>query len=77
MLSRAMAGFDKIYSLREGIIFPPWGLKFRLTNWRAGILTLYLDKETYERAGLVGKPDGVKGKRGTRPRWGKLNNHLL
>jgi hypothetical protein len=34
-----------------------------------GILTLYLDKESYERAGMVGKPDGVKGKRGTKPRW--------
>lgn len=35
-----------------------------------GILTLHLDKENYERAGLVGKPEGVKGKRGTKPRWG-------
>lgn len=37
-----------------------------------GVLTLALDKESYERAGLVGKPDGVKGKRGTRPRWSEL-----
>ncbi|TVY82004.1 Ribonuclease P protein subunit p40 [Lachnellula suecica] len=36
---------------------------------REGILTLYLDKESYERAGIVGKPDGGKGKRGTKPRW--------
>ncbi|OWP01784.1 ribonuclease P 40kDa subunit [Marssonina coronariae] len=36
---------------------------------RQGVLTLHLDKESYERAGLVGKPDGVKGKRGTKPRW--------
>ncbi|TVY52871.1 Ribonuclease P protein subunit p40 [Lachnellula cervina] len=36
---------------------------------REGILTLHLDKESYERAGIVGKPDGVKGKRGTKPRW--------
>lgn len=35
-----------------------------------GILTLKLDKESYERAGLVGKPDGCKGKRGARSRWG-------
>ncbi|KAI1376999.1 ribonuclease P 40kDa subunit [Hypoxylon crocopeplum] len=34
-----------------------------------GVLTMYLDKETYERAGLVGKPHGVKGKRGLKPRW--------
>lgn len=30
---------------------------------------MYLDKEAYERAGLVGKPHGVKGKRGLKPRW--------
>lgn len=32
---------------------------------------MYMDKETYERAGLVGKPYGVKGKRGLKPRWSK------
>lgn len=32
---------------------------------------MYLDKETYERAGLVGKPYGAKGGRGSKPRWGK------
>lgn len=37
---------------------------------REGLLTMYLDKESYERAGLVGKPHGVKGKRGLKPRWG-------
>ncbi|KAJ0313132.1 hypothetical protein COL5a_003983 [Colletotrichum fioriniae] len=36
---------------------------------REGLLTMYLDKETYERAGLVGKPHGVRGKRGLKPRW--------
>lgn len=30
---------------------------------------MYLDKATYERAGLVGKPYGVKGNRGLKPRW--------
>ncbi|KAI0803927.1 ribonuclease P 40kDa subunit-domain-containing protein [Xylaria sp. FL0064] len=34
-----------------------------------GKLTMYLDKETYERAGLVGKPYGAKGARGLQPRW--------
>ncbi|KAI1817893.1 ribonuclease P 40kDa subunit [Poronia punctata] len=34
-----------------------------------GTLTMYIDKETYERAGLVGKPHGAKGGRGTKPRW--------
>ncbi|KAK3323679.1 ribonuclease P 40kDa subunit-domain-containing protein [Cercophora scortea] len=36
---------------------------------RNGTLTMYLDKEAYERAGLVGMPHGVKGKRGLKPRW--------
>ncbi|KAK6958459.1 hypothetical protein Daesc_001260 [Daldinia eschscholtzii] len=36
---------------------------------KIGVLTMYLDKETYERAGLAGKPHGVKGKRGLKPRW--------
>ncbi|CAJ2512680.1 Uu.00g007990.m01.CDS01 [Anthostomella pinea] len=36
---------------------------------KEGVLTMYLEKETYERAGLVGKPHGVKGKRGLKPRW--------
>lgn len=30
---------------------------------------MYLDKETYERAGLVGKPYGAKGNRGAKSRW--------
>ncbi|KAF8865463.1 hypothetical protein BDZ45DRAFT_580058 [Acephala macrosclerotiorum] len=36
---------------------------------REGVLILHLDKESYERAGIVGQPEGVKGKRGTKPRW--------
>lgn len=36
---------------------------------KTGKLTMYLDKEAYERAGLVGKPYGAKGNRGLRPRW--------
>ncbi|KAI0206536.1 ribonuclease P 40kDa subunit [Astrocystis sublimbata] len=34
-----------------------------------GQLTMYIDRETYERVGLVGKPHGVKGARGSQPRW--------
>lgn len=36
---------------------------------RDGVLTLALGKESYERAGLAGEPDGAKGKRGARARW--------
>lgn len=32
---------------------------------------MFVDKETYERAGLPGKPYGLKGGRGTKPRWSK------
>lgn len=40
-------------------------------TFRTGTLTMYLDKETYERAGLTGKPYGAKGNRGQKPRWSK------
>jgi ribonucleases P/MRP protein subunit RPP40 len=35
---------------------------------------MFLDKEAYERAGLVGKPHGVKGKRCSKPRWSKCGH---
>lgn len=41
----------------------------QLFTLREGILNLYLDRETYERAGLEGKPYGIKGDRGSKPRW--------
>ncbi len=40
-----------------------------ISRRRPGKLTMFLDRETYERAGLVGKPHGAKGKRGLKPRW--------
>ncbi|KAM5381777.1 hypothetical protein ACJZ2D_002997 [Fusarium nematophilum] len=40
-----------------------------LYTLRQGVLTMYLEKDTYERAGLVGKPYGAKGGRGSKPRW--------
>ncbi|RDA94377.1 hypothetical protein CP533_3816 [Ophiocordyceps camponoti-saundersi (nom. inval.)] len=36
---------------------------------KKGILRMYLDKETFERAGLPGKPYGAKGDRGHKARW--------
>ncbi|KAL8342170.1 hypothetical protein RB601_005114 [Gaeumannomyces tritici] len=36
---------------------------------KAGKLTMFLDKETYERAGMVGETHGVKGDRCSKPRW--------
>lgn len=41
----------------------------QLFTLREGTLNLYLDRETYERAGLEGKPYGTKGDRGSKPRW--------
>jgi ribonucleases P/MRP protein subunit RPP40 len=43
-----------------------------ITNMLTGKLTMYLEKESYERAGVVGQPHGVKGKRGLRPRWSQI-----
>ncbi|QPC77276.1 hypothetical protein HYE68_008028 [Fusarium pseudograminearum] len=40
-----------------------------LFTLREGVLTMYVDKETHERAGLPGKPYGSKGGRGSKPRW--------
>lgn len=34
---------------------------------------MYLGKESYEKAGLVGKPYGAKGDRKLRPRWGEAS----
>lgn len=34
-----------------------------------GMLKLYLERESFERAGLEGKPHGAKGSRGDKPRW--------
>ncbi|KAF4999695.1 hypothetical protein FGRMN_2260 [Fusarium graminum] len=36
---------------------------------KKGILTMFVDKETFERAGLAGKPYGPKGGRSSKPRW--------
>ncbi|EFX00359.1 ribonuclease p protein subunit [Grosmannia clavigera kw1407] len=37
--------------------------------FRNGLLTMFLDRESYERTGLVGRPHGAKGGRGLRSRW--------
>jgi len=69
MLSQGRIGIDDVYSLRDGE--PPTPVsRFRLLDADvSGVLTMFLDREAYERAGLVGKPHGVKGDRGLKPRW--------
>jgi hypothetical protein len=49
----------------------------QLFTLREGILNLYLDRETYERAGLEGKPHGIKGDRGSKPRWSMFQVSML
>ena len=73
MLSKGRVDADNVFSLKDGNYPPasPSDRRFFAKLLNLGTLTIYLDKETYERAGLVGKPYGVKGKRGLKPRWGK------
>lgn len=71
MLSEGNSATESVYTLKEGK-FPFRVITHSLTL--QGILTLHLDKESYERAGIVGKPEGVKGKRGTKPRWSESRN---
>jgi ribonucleases P/MRP protein subunit RPP40 len=59
---------DDTFSLHEGATSGSTLYPHRPNN-PPGTLTMYLERETYERTGLVGKPYGVKGDRGTKPRW--------
>lgn len=70
MLSEGRIDADNVFALRNGMILSRWCFNDRYPD-RPGNLTMFLDKETYERAGLVGKPHGAKGGRGLKPRWGK------
>ncbi|KAI1504504.1 ribonuclease P 40kDa subunit [Biscogniauxia marginata] len=70
MLSEGKIDSDNVFSLKEGkTSYFAMTTKFSNCRWYIGVLTMYLDRETYERAGLVGKPHGIKGKRGLKPRW--------
>jgi ribonuclease P/MRP protein subunit RPP40 len=71
MLSQGRIGIDNVYCLKDGTLFPVLYPHYLMLISILGVLTMFLDKEAYERAGLVGKPHGVKGKRGLKPRWGK------
>lgn len=69
MLSEGTVGVDNVFVLKSG---KSWRTAHHISTLTdsSGNLKMFLDKETYERAGLVGKPHGVKGKRGLKPRWG-------
>lgn len=71
MLSEGKTTIDNTFMLKEGMLQPSRTIKF-VSNILTGVLTMHLDKESYERAGLVGKPHGAKGNRGLKPRWSAL-----
>ena len=48
-----------------------------VVSLRGGHLTLYMQRQAYESAGLQGKPHGATGSRNLRPRWGMLSFHSL
>ena len=74
MLSEGTIGVDNVIVLKSGMSGRHEWWCASLT--RLGNLKIFLDKETYERAGLVGKPHGVKGKRGLKPRWGTHGSYI-
>lgn len=67
MLSEGRIGIDDVFCLRNGR--PSWLFLHMSLSYMSGNLQMFLEKETYERAGLVGKPHGAKGDRGLKPRW--------
>ena len=73
MLSEGRVGIDNTFSLCDGMSLSdgirPFSFELVVSSFfvpsRAGLLRLSLDRETYERAGLVGRPDGsARTKRG-------------
>ena len=70
MISDGKEDVDNIFTLNNGMMknFPHVGSS---SNDTTGILDMHLDKQTYERTGLVGNPHGPKGGRGLQPRWSK------
>lgn len=76
MLSEGRIDADNVFSLKDGGYSIIHIISMESNLLVSGVLTLYLDKETYERAGLVGKPFGVKGQRGLKPRWSKKQLQL-
>lgn len=76
MLSKGNKAVDDMFTLQDGNTTPLPCIPLR-TDCETGTLTMYLGKETYEKAGLVGKPYGAKGNRKTKPRWGTLRSNTL
>ena len=74
MMSQGRKAIDDMFILEEGMICLIPLLNPYLTI-SLGRLTMYLGKESYERAGLVGNPYGAKGSRKLRPRWGRFSKY--
>ena len=75
MLSQGRILIDNVITLKNG---KKQGLGCLCVDVAdiTGKLTLFVDRETYERAGLVGKPQGVKGGRHLKPRW-SMSQHSI
>ena len=76
MLSEGVAGEDNIFSLKDGMLDYPREYPSENRNEGSrpilpGILKLELDKESYERAGLVGKAVRSGGRKHVKARYGR------
>ena len=69
MLSEGRVGLDNTYSLCDGETQRRAVLSRPDSPPPIGILKLLLDKERYERAGLVGKPTGSSGAKRAKAEW--------
>ncbi len=56
---------------KREIFFNELGSWVALCFLYPGVLRLYVDKETYEKSGLVGRPDGSTKTKRAKARWGK------
>lgn len=72
MISEGRSGVDNVYSLRNGWCWHPDQRILRSRLIFPGILRLELDKASYEKAGLVGKPIRSGGRKHEKSRYRTL-----
>lgn len=76
MISEGEPGVDEVFSLTEGELAVR-GTIFNLTGSDAGVLSLDLSKEVYERAGLQGTPVSSGGRKHVKSRYRESTVHPL
>lgn len=69
MLSEGKTTVDNTFVIEKGEHRTVCRNAIQLADFHTGTLIMYLDKETYDKAGLVGQPHRLKGRRGLKPRW--------